>query len=260
MHRNYESESRKAKRAYWNKRVAERGHLLAVAPTGWMNRLTNTLEKAGCSGEQALELVIDIFRVIQNNLMEQVMLVTAERWHSITSQKPDHPIRILEVGVGTGEFAVRMLPLIVQKGAISIGVDFAENMIACTKERLIKGMHMPQNAVNLIQGDATRLPCENKSMWLVVWGKFGEHLTDNVDWSNALEEIKRVLRPNGFFLLYDPLQEGNPNYQRKPRKSKGTFIRSINEYDEALTGYKRVATLYYQFCREIYTIALWQNS
>ncbi|HEY6807091.1 MAG TPA: class I SAM-dependent methyltransferase [Pyrinomonadaceae bacterium] len=220
----------------------------------------DSLEKAGCSGEQAKELVIDVFQVIQNNLMEQVMLVTAETWPDfIAAQHAQDPIRILEVGVGTGEFSVRMLPLFIEKSAISFGLDFAENMIGCTRERLIYGMHLPKEAINLLQGDATQLPFSNSSMSLVVWGKFGLHLTGLAEWEIALEEVKRVLLPKGFFLLYEPLHENNLNYHEQRRTGDGALFRSVTDYDKALFDCKRVATIYRRFCWEIYSIALWQK-
>lgn len=250
-----------AQREYWNQRE-KRGWLLAVAPHDWLEALEGRFVKNGCSREQAQELVTSVFGVIQQNLMEQVMLMVVQRWlHGPLTQ--DEAVttarHILEVGVGTGEFAVRMAPLIMKHGYGYTGLDFAEAMIEHTTKRLSNAGFEGSN-INVVQGLATSLPREDKSTWLVAWGKFGCHLTNEVVWQRALKEVRRVIEPGGYFLLYEPMQDVNKKFKRKPRKSKGTYIRNLAEYDSVLAPMRRVDTARCQFCNEGYSLALWQKS
>lgn len=244
-------------RDYWNQRE-KRGWLLAVAPTDWMNALEERLVENGCSREQSKELVINVFSIIQGNLMEQVMLVLVQRW-LLGQSLANESRHIVDVGVGTGEFAIRMVPLIVRRQYKYTGIDLAEDMISHTKERLRQAGYESPN-IALVEGLATNLDLKNESVWLVAWGKFGEHLTNNLVWGKGLDEVKRVLEPGGYFLLYEPLQDFNKRYREQPRKSEGTLIRTQEEYDNALSPMKRVETWLCQFCEEEYSIALWQKA
>lgn len=91
--------------------------------------------------------------------------------------------RVLEVGVGTGRYAV---PL--QKSGIRlIGVDIAPKMVA---RGLEKGMR------DVVFADGATLPFRD--------GSFGAATTNHVlhlvaDWRNVLREIRRVLRTEGFY-------------------------------------------------------------
>jgi ubiquinone/menaquinone biosynthesis C-methylase UbiE len=249
------------RKSYWNQRE-KRGWLLAVAPTDWMNDLESYLINNGCSREQAKELVINVFSVIQNNFMEQVILAVVQRWlHGLLDRITQDvtPRHIVDVGVGTGEFAVRIAGLISQRGYKYTGVDFAESMLAHVNNRLAQA-GLVSGAIKITEGLATNLPLENESVWLLTWGKFGEHLTDDSVWAKGLDEVKRVLEHGGFFLLYEPVRDFNERYKEQPRKSEGTLFRWQHEYDAALAPLVRVESHPHKFCNEVYIIALWQKS
>lgn len=194
------------------------------------------------------------------------MLVVVERWLSFaTSKQADHlPTSriILDIGVGTGEFAVRMTPLTLKKGYSYVGVDFAEESIATTKLRL-EMLGLQGDLIKLEQGVSDELPASNDSVWLAVWGKFGQHLTYGDLWEQSTSEVKRVISPGGYFLVYETMQEHNEEYTKKMQEedpnNKGTLFRSREEYDAVLFPMERIETIECNFCDEVFTIALWQK-
>ncbi len=91
--------------------------------------------------------------------------------------------RVLEVGVGTGRYAV---PL--QKSGIEVvGVDIAPRMVA---RGLAKGLR------DVVFGDGAHLPFRDET--------FDAATTNHVlhlvaDWRTVLREVERVLRPDGSY-------------------------------------------------------------
>lgn len=96
--------------------------------------------------------------------------------------------RVLEPGVGTGRIA---LPIIRQTGAHYTGVDIALQMLR-TLDSQRDGAPL-----TLIRGDATVLPLPPHTFdAAVITHVF--HLIPN--WQDALNEIRRVLKPGGVLL------------------------------------------------------------
>ena len=97
--------------------------------------------------------------------------------------------RTLEVGVGTGQVA---LPLH-HAGVAVVGLDLARSMM----DRLIHkaGGRAP---FPLVHGDATRMPFVDGSFG-AAYLRWVLHLIP--DWSTALREVARVVRPSGVLLV-----------------------------------------------------------
>ncbi len=95
--------------------------------------------------------------------------------------------RVLEVGVGTGRIA---LPLAAHVRAV-VGIDLSHAML--------NRLHAKQRGepVYIAVGDATRLPLPSCSVDAVA----AAHVFHLIpDWSAALREVARVLRPGGVLL------------------------------------------------------------
>ncbi|OGS50627.1 MAG: hypothetical protein A3K65_08800 [Euryarchaeota archaeon RBG_16_68_12] len=92
--------------------------------------------------------------------------------------------RVLEVGVGTGRYAVPLQ----KSGVRVIGVDIAPKMVA---HGLEKGLR------NVVFGDGARLPFRDASFDAAT----SNHVLHLVpDWRGVLREVVRVLRPGGEYL------------------------------------------------------------
>jgi len=100
--------------------------------------------------------------------------------------------RVLEIGVGTGRYAV---PL--QKSGIEvIGVDIAPKMVA---RGLEKGLR------DVVFADGARLPFRDR-VFDAVTSNHVLHLVP--DWKRVLAEARRVLRPKGvYFSLFERHRE-----------------------------------------------------
>ncbi len=95
----------------------------------------------------------------------------------------------LETGVGTG---LNVLPL-VKRGYAITGVDVSQAMLDQFSQKLPK---IPEN-LTLIHADASQLSFLDQSFDVVLT----VHMVHTVsDWTVFLDEIDRVLKPNGFYL------------------------------------------------------------
>lgn len=97
---------------------------------------------------------------------------------------------VLDICCGTGDLS-RIIKKI-QPNAQVTGIDFSEKMLAIAKKKYSK--------INFLQGDATKLPFEDSMFDYVVMG-FG--LRNILNAEKAVEEVYRVLKPNGEFLHLD---------------------------------------------------------
>lgn len=95
----------------------------------------------------------------------------------------------LEPGVGTG---LNVLPL-VRRGYCVTGIDVSQEMLDQFRQKLHK---IPQN-LKLIHADASQLPFTDQSFDVVLT----VHMVHTVsNWKMFLDEIDRVLKPQGFYL------------------------------------------------------------
>ncbi len=98
----------------------------------------------------------------------------------------DRP-RILDVGCGTGA----NLEMLSRFGAAE-GVDVSPDALAFCRQRGLQ---------NVRQGEAERLPYEDRSFDLVTGLDVVEHLDNDLA---GLSEMRRVLRPGGYAFLFVP--------------------------------------------------------
>jgi len=100
--------------------------------------------------------------------------------------------RVLDIGMGTGNFTARLRERFPR--AFVFGCDIAVNMLHQARRKV-----SPSPAGSLfIAADAETLPYKNSSFDLVAASFTYQWLAD---WSKALEEAQRVLRPGGVFIF-----------------------------------------------------------
>lgn len=98
-----------------------------------------------------------------------------------------HNVKVLDLCTGTGDIA-----RFIDKSCEVIGVDFSDKMLEIARKKY--------PWINFIEGDCTNLPFED-NYFDVVTISFGLRNIENYD--NALDEIYRVLKPNGLFMHLD---------------------------------------------------------
>jgi demethylmenaquinone methyltransferase/2-methoxy-6-polyprenyl-1,4-benzoquinol methylase len=107
-----------------------------------------------------------------------------------------YPIEhLLDVATGTGDFALEALALSPKK---IYGVDISEGMLAVGKEKIKK--LGKDNIITLEKGDSENLRFEDNTFDAVIVA-FGVRNFENL--SKGIEEIRRVLKPNGVLLVLE---------------------------------------------------------
>ena len=100
---------------------------------------------------------------------------------------------VLDIGCGIGNY----LEELHKKGHKITGIDIAENMLKTSKERIKKYIQIPP----LCRTDIENLPFPNNHFDVVFCVGVLEYLESDV---KALEQISRVLKPNGILFLTLP--------------------------------------------------------
>jgi ubiquinone/menaquinone biosynthesis C-methylase UbiE len=106
----------------------------------------------------------------------------------------DRPIRVLDIGCGTGLFAARLREAL--PGARVTGVDLVSGMLARGRERWRK---LAETAAP-VQGDSERLPFDSAAFDVVTCANSFHHYPHQ---DRAVAEMRRVLRPGGRLILVD---------------------------------------------------------
>ncbi len=100
---------------------------------------------------------------------------------------------VLEIGFGTGHCLKRIAELVGQTGR-AYGIDISSGMMEITMRRLEKAGLIDR--VELYRGDAANLPFKNNT-FDAVFMSFTLELFDTPEIPKVLEQIKRVLKPEG---------------------------------------------------------------
>ena len=104
------------------------------------------------------------------------------------------PIRLLDIGCGTGAFARRVLNE--HRTAEVWGVDFSQKMIRAG----IQHSQACESRMRLVQADSESLPMADNSFDVVTCSNSFHHYPNQ---SAAVSEMHRVLRPGGRLLIVD---------------------------------------------------------
>ncbi len=116
----------------------------------------------------------------------------------ITERFGDKPLRILDVGCGTGVFAARIREALPESQVW--GVDLVRGMLAGGTER----WRRHSERVTPIQGDSERLPFGTGSFDIVTCANSFHHYPHQHE---AVSEMFRVLKPSGRLMMIDGFRD-----------------------------------------------------
>ena len=117
-----------------------------------------------------------------------------------------NPKIILDVATGTADFAVAAAKLSPEK---IFGVDLSEKMLESGRKKIEKkGLNA---LIELKKGDAEHLPFEENFFDAVTTG-FGVRNFENL--KKGLDEIFRILRPGGTFIVLEFSRPKNPVFRK----------------------------------------------
>ena len=147
-------------------------------------------------------------------------------------------LRALDLGCGVGHI-LRILPL----GFEVFGVDYS------TESLLLARSHLPKET-RLLNSSAYALPFQNRSFDLIVCLEVLEHLDDD---DRAVEEIARILRPNGYLITSVPGSYYFPEYRElmghfrhyNPDSFSSLLGRHHLRITEFLNNYRRFNFIYF---------------
>ncbi|SDN75581.1 class I SAM-dependent methyltransferase [Bacillus sp. OK048] len=111
---------------------------------------------------------------------------------------------LLDIATGGGHTANAFAPLVKKVTAVDLTVE----MLAAAENFIKENGHLN---VNFVQGDAEKLPFEDKSFEIVTC-RIAPHHFPNVDL--FIKEVQRVLKPQGQFILDDNVVPENEDFDR----------------------------------------------
>lgn len=119
-----------------------------------------------------------------------------------------HPnAQILDIGCGTGNYTMKLAAA----GGHFTGVEPSEKMLKVARTYLPKGMERAPN-IQWLQGKAEQLPIANQSIDAVIASLTLHHWTSL---ENGFQEIKRVLKIDGHFVVFTSTSEQMEAYWLK---------------------------------------------
>ena len=132
---------------------------------------------------------------------------------TISAQDLINNPKVLYVGVGGGMELLQFSYFSRQKGGV-IGVDIVDEMLEASRKNFIiaekENDWFNSDFIELKKGDALNLPIENESIDIAAQNcLFNIFKTE--DLKKALEEMYRVLKPNGRLVMSDPTCEQEMN-------------------------------------------------
>jgi len=149
------------------------------------------------------EQVAQMFDGVSNNydFLNRIMTFGIDiKWRKkvvaiVGKKKPE---TILDIATGTGDFAIMLSRLNPKK---IIGLDISKGMLAVGIKK-IKEKNL-DSLIDMVLGDSENLPFEDNSFDAITVG-FGVRNFENLD--KGLQEIHRVLKPNGIFVVLETSQ------------------------------------------------------
>lgn len=117
-------------------------------------------------------------------------------WRRVAGEGPS--AAVLDLGCGSGRITLALA----SAARRVLGIDLSPDMLRRARGRMADaGPPTDVAPVSLVRGDVRRLPVDGGwDLAVAADGLFG-HLLDDADRRLALEEISRVLRPSGRFVL-----------------------------------------------------------
>jgi len=118
------------------------------------------------------------------------------RKKAVNLLKPFHPLMILDIATGTGDFAIESLKL---NPAKVIGIDISEKMLEVGRKKLL--VSRLDQKIELMYGDSEAIELETGSIDAVTVG-FGVRNFEHLE--KGISEIHRVLKPGGAAVILEP--------------------------------------------------------
>ena len=111
----------------------------------------------------------------------------------------NHDVKILDIGCGEGRHIFGALEAF--PSSYLIGLDLNKDSLEICMENFKFFEELPHKDKKFVLGNSYKLPFKDDEFDLIVCSEVLEHLHE---YNDALKEIKRVLKPRGYFLASVP--------------------------------------------------------
>jgi demethylmenaquinone methyltransferase/2-methoxy-6-polyprenyl-1,4-benzoquinol methylase len=154
----------------------------------------------------------DIFTAVppRYDLINRIVTWDLDRkWrrHAARECLASRPERVLDLCCGTGDLAIELARQAEDRLAL-VGIDYSRPMLALAARKA--GTLVPGGSLSLISGDAASLPFPDGSLDCVGISFAFRNLTyKNPLMRRHLDEVLRVLRSGGKFIIVETSQPGN---------------------------------------------------
>jgi ubiquinone/menaquinone biosynthesis C-methylase UbiE len=158
---------------------------------------------------------------------EEFLRFLGREYSSKVQYKDRHHIKVLELGCGS----CANLWAVAKEGYNAYGIDFSEKTIDLGNMMLARW----NTKAEIIVGDFRKLPYLDNN-FDVVFDILSTHSQIEKDFVQCIDEVKRVLKPNGMFFSFYPSANSDAFINYKP-------AHKIEEF--TLDGIKRPTSPYY---------------
>lgn len=186
------------------------------------------------SKKQQVREMFDTISGNYDNLNRVISLGIDKKWRSKVIEKivEKNPGSVLDIATGTGDLALSLAGKDLKN---IVGLDLSKGMLSMAEDK-IKHAGYAEETVKMMQGDVENLPFEDNA-FEVICVSFGVRNFDDLD--KGLEEIQRVLKPGGLFIILEtsvptrfPFRQGYKLYSNYILPGIGkVFSKDKNAYD-----------------------------
>lgn len=207
--------------AFWTDRINRQGDNTGI-PMAWIKEISS---KAHGDEEQINTVIRNDEARLLGRVLELVQLV-ATRHFNRWRPKPNQRIKVLELGCGTGNFAV-LLANLEDLGVLEVTAgDITPQAIEWTKAKLIENGFpnvakrvktivascLTQRVDSSLLADQTVYAVGDHPFHLIIKGRIGHRLIGKT-WKLSYREIHKLLPENGVVLFFEPLSDLNPHIE-----------------------------------------------
>lgn len=148
--------------------------------------------------------------------------------------------KVLEIGCTNGFSSIEINKLI---NCINVGIDININSIKNANDRILKN-NLDPNRISFKYGDAEKLEFKDNYFDMIVCGNAISFIQNK---ENAINEIKRVLKPNGMISIVPIWYKEEPDYDIIKNVNKELGFEINISYEEDWSSYEKWGLeLYYK--------------
>tara|TARA_B100000965_G_scaffold403034_1_gene430290 strand:- start:1546 stop:2154 length:609 start_codon:yes stop_codon:yes gene_type:complete len=186
--------------------------------------------------------IINFFveRLLKNSLMFELQQKIFNDYDKVEDEFSDYlskdNIKILDVGCSTGTAAANIFDL---SKTDYIGIDISDEYIS-----LARNKYGYDKFINM---DATQMKFDSETFDIVLFNGVMHHMSDKLI-CDCLKEVRRVLKPNGYILIGEPVfTKSMPISTFFLNHDRGKFIRDTEGYKNLIREFKLERERYFRF-------------